>query len=90
MRARIGDGKRIRTTRAAVKGHGEPLIDYVSCPAHGKNAYHARKDAKAVAKIMRRKAPESTVEPYACDALPGKWHVGASHRLKDARRDGAA
>lgn len=85
MSTPYGEGVPPHTRRLTVQGHGQPLVGYVSCGAHGKNAYHSRKDAKVVVKIMRRKNP--TVEAYPCDVLDGKWHVGSSHRLKDAQHN---
>lgn len=71
--------------RHTARGHGQPVIPYVSCDAHGKNAYHTRKDARAVVK-MERRAGKRDAEAYPCDALEGKWHVGGGHRMRDARR----
>lgn len=88
MSAPTGEGRPPRTRRVTVSGHGVPLVGYVTCETHHKHAYHSRKDAKSVVKHMRRKDKASTVEAYPCDVLEGKWHIGASHRIKDARRGG--
>lgn len=74
--------------RSAIGGHAHALVGHVTCEACGKKAYHSRKDAKAVVKAMRLADPGTTVEPYPCEALDGMWHVGSSHRIKDARRGG--
>ena len=71
--------------RKVVPGHGHALVPYLNtCPAHGKHTYASRKDAKTVCKQMA--SPD--VDPYPCDVQEGGWHVGAAHRLKDARRGG--
>lgn len=71
--------------RKSAPGHAYALIPYLNtCPVHGKHTYATRKDAKAVCKQMAN--PD--VDPYPCDTQEGMWHIGSSHRLKDARRGG--
>lgn len=62
--------------RSSNPGHGHALVGYVTCHVHNRNAYHSRKDAKAVVRSMRQVYQDRRIEEYPCEHLDGKWHVG--------------
>lgn len=86
---RAGDGTPSDAApRRTMPGHGHALIGYVTCHGHRKNAYHARKDARAVRRVMARVWRDKNIEIYPCDLLEGMWHIGHPPRRSDTPEEG--